>query len=84
MLAVVEGYPELKADRLYLELQRELVYTEDRIQAARRFFNGNVRDYRNKRETFPSSLIAGMFGFAPMDFFDVDPSVREAPAVSVD
>jgi len=84
MLAVVEGYPELKADRHYLELQRELVNTEDRIQAARRFFNGNVRDYRNKRETFPSSLIAAMFGFAPMDFFDVDPSVREAPTVSVD
>ena len=83
MLAVVESYPELKADQHYLTLQRELVNTEDRIQAARRFFNGNVRDYRNKHETFPSSLVAATFGFAPMDFFNVDPSVREAPAVSI-
>ena len=48
MLAVVENYPQLKADQHFLKLQQELVNTEDRIQAARRFFNGNVRDYRNK------------------------------------
>jgi LemA protein len=79
LLAVVENYPTLKADQNFLELQRELVNTEDRIQAARRFFNGNVRDYRNKCETFPSSIIAGMFGFEKKDFFNVDPSVREVP-----
>jgi LemA protein len=79
LLAVVENYPKLKADKNFLELQRELVNTEDRIQAARRFFNGNVRDYRNKCETFPSSIIAGMFGFEEKDFFNVDPSVREVP-----
>ena len=79
LLAVVENYPKLKADKNFLELQRELVNTEDRIQAARRFFNGNVRDYRNKCETFPSSIIAGMFGFEKKDFFNVDPSVREVP-----
>jgi LemA protein len=56
-----------------------LVNTEDRIQAARRFFNGNVRDYRNKCETFPSSIIAGAFGFQPEDYFQVSPSVREVP-----
>jgi LemA protein len=80
LFVVVENYPQLKADQNFLQLQRELVNTEDRIQAARRFFNGNVRDYRNKCETFPSSLIAGAFGFAPEDFFNVDPAVREVPA----
>jgi len=81
LLAVVENYPQLKADRNFLELQRELVNTEDRIQAARRFFNGNVRDYRNKCETFPSSLIAGTFGFELQDYFNVSPSVREVPDI---
>ena len=79
LLAVVENYPQLKADKNFLELQHELVNTEDRIQAARRFFNGNVRDYRNKCETFPSSIIAGMFGFEKKDYFNVAPSVREVP-----
>ncbi len=79
LLAVVENYPQLKADQNFLELQRELVNTEDRIQAARRFFNGNVRDYRNKCESFPSSVIAGMFGFELQDYFRVSPSVREVP-----
>ena len=79
LLAVVENYPQLKADQNFLQLQRELVNTEDRIQAARRFYNGNVRDYRNKCETFPSSLVAGAFGFEPQDYFQVAPSVREVP-----
>ena len=79
LLAVVENYPQLKADRHFLELQKELVNTEDRIQAARRFFNGNVRDYRNKYQTFPSSIIAGMFGFESQDYFNVPPAVREVP-----
>ncbi|MBC2602128.1 LemA family protein [Puniceicoccus vermicola] len=79
LLARAEDYPELKADQNFLQLQRELVITEDRIQAARRFFNGNVREYRNKCEQFPSSLVAGAFGFQPEEYFDVDPSVREVP-----
>jgi len=79
MLLVVENYPQLKADQHYLQLQHELVNTEDRIQAARRFFNGNVRDYRNKCETFPSSLIASGFGFESHDYFNVDPCVRDVP-----
>jgi len=79
LLGVVENYPRLKADRNFLELQKELVNTEDRIQAARRFFNGNVRDYRNKCETFPSNIIAGAFGFQREDYFQVSPSVREVP-----
>lgn len=79
LLAVVENYPQLKADKHFLDLQKELVETEDRIQAARRFFNGNVLDYRNKCQTFPSSLIANLFGFESQDYFSVPPSVREVP-----
>jgi len=81
LLAVVEKYPDLKADRHFLELQRELVNTEDRIQAARRFFNGNIRDYRNRCERFPSNIVAALFGFKPQGFFEVPPSVREVPDV---
>ncbi|HKI70708.1 MAG TPA: LemA family protein [Verrucomicrobiae bacterium] len=79
---VVENYPQLKADQNFLKLQQELVNTEDRIQAARRFYNGNVRDYRNKCESFPSNLVANMFGFkSEGDFFSVPPSVKEVPDV---
>ena len=82
LLVVVENYPQLKADQNFLQLQKELVNTEDRIQAARRFYNGNVRDYRNKCETFPSNLVANMFGFkSEGDFFSVPPSVRDVPNV---
>ena len=82
LLARVEAYPELKADAQFQNLHRELVNTEDRIQAARRFYNGNARDYRNKCETFPSSIIASMFGFQPLSFFEVEPAIREAPQVA--
>ena len=82
LLAVVENYPTLKADGNFLQLQKELTNTEDRIQAARRFYNGNVRDYKNKCQTFPSTIIASMFGFEGQDFFDVEPAVREAPNIS--
>jgi len=81
MFVLVENYPQLKADQHFLKLQGELINTENRIQAARRFYNGNVRDYRNKCETFPSNLVAGAFNFAPRDFFSVPPSVAEAPNV---
>ena len=81
MLAVVENYPQLKADQQFLRLQQELITTENRIQAARRFYNGNVRDYRNKCETFPSNLVAQMFGFQSQEFFSVPPSVQEVPDV---
>jgi LemA protein len=81
LLAVIENYPQLKADQHFLKLQGELINTEDRIQAARRFYNGNVRDYRNKCESFPSNFVAGMFNFQPRDFFSVPPSVKEVPNV---
>jgi len=82
MLAVVEDYPDLKADRSFLHLQEELVDTEDRIQAARRFFNANVRDLNNKVESVPTNLLAGMFGFQKEEFFEIDDArVRQAPRV---
>jgi len=83
LVALAESYPDLKADQHFLELQKELVNTEDRIQAARRFYNGNVRDYRNLREGFPSNVVANMFAFEDRSFFDVEPSVRTAPVVEL-
>lgn len=83
LLAVAENYPTLKADAHFLELQRELVNTEDRIQAARRFYNGNIRDYRNKWESFPTNLIAAMFGFRAESFLEIDSAVRAVPTVSI-
>lgn len=82
MLALVENYPQLKADQHFLNLQQQLTQTEDRIQAARRFFNGNVRDYRNTCETFPSNLVAGLFGFETRDYFEVTSADREVPDVA--
>ena len=81
MFVVVENYPQLKADQDFRKLQTELINTENRIQAARRFYNGNVRDYRNKCESFPSNLVAGTFNFQPHEFFSVPPSVAEVPNV---
>ena len=71
LFAISEAYPELKANTNFLELQRELSDTENKIQASRRFYNGQVRDLNTKIEHFPANLIASMFGFAKMDFFDL-------------
>jgi LemA protein len=79
MFVLVENYPQIKADQNFLKLQAELVNTENRIQAARRFYNGNVRDYRNKCESFPSNVVARSFNFPPHEFFSVPPSVAEVP-----
>jgi LemA protein len=81
MFVLVEGYPQLKADQNFLRLQGELINTENRIQAARRFYNGNVRDYRNKCESFPSNLVASLFGFQAQEFFSVPPAVAQVPNV---
>jgi LemA protein len=78
LLAVSEAYPNLKADQNFLQLQEELINTEDRIQAARRFFNGNVRDYNILVETFPSKLVAGTSGFGRRQFFEVEEAVARA------
>ena len=81
---MAEAYPDLKANANFLELQRELSDTENKIQAARRFFNSNVLALNNGIETFPSNLIAGSFGFKKEEFFDLDeaPAQREPVKVS--
>lgn len=71
LFAISEAYPELKANTNFLELQRELSDTENKIQAARRFYNGNVRDLNTKIERFPGNMVAKFFNFAKMDFFDL-------------
>ncbi len=84
LFAVIERYPDLKASSNFLALQTELVNTEDRIAAARRFYNANVRDFNTRREVFPANLLAGLFGFGREEFFEVeDHTIRVAPAVSV-
>jgi LemA protein len=79
---VAEAYPDLKASTNFLELQRQLTETEDRIAAGRRFYNANVRALNTRVESFPSNVIAGMFGFHQAEYFEVqDESVRTAPTV---
>src|SRR5213596_1025538 len=83
LFAVAENYPDLKASRNFLELQNEITDTEDKIQAARRFYSMTVRDLNIKIETFPSSVIANMRGIEQRQFFELDePADREVPAVS--
>lgn len=72
LFAVAESYPDLKANENFMQLQQELVDTEDKIQASRRFYNGGVRDLNTKIEVFPSNLVAGMFGFKKREFFEVE------------
>jgi LemA protein len=79
VLAVAEGYPDLKASENFLALQEELRNTEDRIQAARRFYNGNVKDRNTLVRQFPSNLIASMFGFDEVSFFELESSVERQP-----
>ncbi len=82
LLAVVEAHPDLKSDKSFLELHQELVNTEDRIQAARHFYNGNVRDYRNRCESFPGNIVASLFNFKSREFFNVAHAVRVAPSIA--
>ena len=82
LFAVSERYPELKASENFLELQRELRDTEDKIQAARRFYNTNTRDLNIKIESFPENIFASIFGFKKMEFFEIEEAgEREAPKV---
>jgi LemA protein len=83
LFAVAENYPQLKANENFLSLQGELTDTEDKIQAARRFYNGMVRDLNTKIQAFPSNIIAHSFGFAPMDFFGKDLTDAERQPVAV-
>ncbi|MBN1943672.1 MAG: LemA family protein [Phycisphaerae bacterium] len=79
LFALAEGYPDLKASANFLELQKQLADTEDRIQAARRFYNANVRDLNTRCGVFPSNLIAGMFHFQRAEFFEIDSASARAP-----
>jgi len=79
LFAVAENYPDLKASVNFLELQRELRDTEDKIQAARRFYNANVRDLRIKIESVPSNVVAKMFGFKKMELFEIEEAAAREP-----
>ena len=83
IFAISEAYPELKANTNFLELQRELSDTENKIQAARRFYNTNVRDLNTGIESFPGNMIASVFKFTKQEFFDLDeaPESRAVPEV---
>jgi LemA protein len=82
LFAVTEAYPDLKANTNFMHLQQELADTEDKIQASRRFYNGNVRDFNTKLQVFPTNLIAGMLGFTKRDFFELtNEAERAAPQV---
>lgn len=78
LFAVAEAYPDLKANENFVELQRELVDTEDKIQGARRFYNSGVTSLNTKIQTFPANVVAGIFSFKNRDFFEVDELEKEA------
>jgi LemA protein len=80
LFAVSENYPNLKANQNFQHLQEELVDTEDKIQAARRFYNGSARDLNTKIKVFPTNIFAGMLGFKEREFFEVDEA--EASAIA--
>ena len=83
LFAVAENYPDLKSNTNFLQLQTDLTDTENKIQAARRFYNGNVRDFNTKIEVFPTNLFASMLGFVKRNFFDIDDNGPEAQPVEV-
>ncbi|HEY8060913.1 MAG TPA: LemA family protein [Acidimicrobiales bacterium] len=82
LFAVAEAYPDLKADTHFLELQKELAATENRIQAARRIFNGNVRDLNRRVQQVPSNLVAKLGGFHRAEYFQIDEAARALPSVT--
>ncbi len=86
LFAVTENYPDLKANENFLQLQSELTDTEDKIQASRRFYNGNIRAFNMKLQVFPTNMIGNMLGFKPRDFYDVaereKEAIKKAPDVS--
>ncbi len=79
LFAVAEAYPDLKANQNFLELQRELSDTENKVQAARRFYNGNVRELNTAIEAFPGNIIANIFRFARMEFFELQNEAAKEP-----
>jgi LemA protein len=83
LFAVAENYPDLKSNQNFMQLQSDLTDTEDKIQASRRFYNGNVRDYNTKLQVFPTNIFARALGFAVRDFFDIDDKGAESQPVEV-
>ena len=83
LLALAEAYPTLQADQAFLTLQRQLVSTENRIQAVRRLHNGNVRELNRRVESVPSNLVAAVFGFDRQPYFEVDAAVGSVPSASL-
>ena len=82
LLAVVEAYPELKVNNSYLDLQAQITDAEEQIQFARRYFNGTVRELNILVDSFPSNLVARLFGFAPMAYFEIELATqRQSPAL---
>ena len=84
LLALKEDYPELKSNQNFLELQEELSETEDKIEMARRFYNGAVREMNIKVKSVPSNFVAGPFGFHEQPFFEIEPADYASPEVSFD
>lgn len=83
LFAVAESYPDLKSNQNFMQMQNDLTDTEDKIQAARRFYNGTVRDYNTKTQTVPTNIFASMFGFKAREFFDIDEKGPEGQPVKV-
>lgn len=79
LFAVSENYPDLKANTNFLELQKELSDTENKIQSSRRFYNANVRDLNTKIESFPTNFVANMFNFGKREFFELEEEAAKAP-----
>ncbi len=83
LFALAEAYPDLKANQNFMQLQTDLVDTEDKIQASRRFYNGAVRDLNTKIQIFPTNLFASMMGFQTRDFFEVENQAEVEKPVDV-
>lgn len=84
IFALMEAYPDLKANKSFLDLQRALIEIEDALQMARRYYNGTVRNFNTAVETFPSNLIASFFNFKAADFFEIEyASERRVPDVKI-
>ncbi|HPF31358.1 MAG TPA: LemA family protein [Candidatus Saccharibacteria bacterium] len=84
VFAVAEAYPDLKANQNFIELQQELVDTEDKIQASRRFYNGGVRELNTKIQIFPSNIIAKLFGFTSREFYELSEEEQKQAEKPVD
>jgi LemA protein len=84
LFAVAESYPDLKASQNFIELQQELVDTEDKIQASRRFYNGGVRDLNTKIQVFPNNVVANMFNFKSREFYELDEAEQKIAEKPVD